>query len=68
VDGYLVGEHDFTSAQAGHALNGTTFAVTFNVYLPANPHCCPTGGASTVQFHWDGSDLVTSGSMQGATM
>lgn len=68
VDGYLVGEHAFTSAQTGLTVNGTTFAVTFNVYLSADPHCCPTGGASTVQFHWDGSALVTSGSMQGATM
>lgn len=68
VDGYLVGEHAFTSAQTAQTVNGTTYAVTFNVYLPTDPHCCPTGGTSTVQFHWDGSALVSSGSMAGATM
>lgn len=68
VDGYLVGEYDFTSAQNNQVLSDTAFAVTFNVYLPSDPHCCPSGGTSTVQFSWDGSSLVVSGSMQGANM
>ncbi len=68
VDGYQVGEYDFTSAQTAQTVNDTTFAVTFNVYMPTDPHCCPTGGVRTVQFQWDGANLVTSGSMTGATM
>lgn len=68
VNGYQVGMENFTSAQSQSAVDGTTFAVTFNVFLPADPHCCPSGGLSTVQFHWDGGSLVTIGSMTGATM
>jgi hypothetical protein len=68
VDGYQVAEEVFTSAVSSQTIDSTTFAVTFNVYLSTDPHCCPSGGASTVQFHWDGGNLVTNGSMQGATM
>lgn len=68
VNGYQVGMENFTSAQSQAVVDGTTFAVTFNVFLPADPHCCPSGGLSTVQFHWDGGSLVTIGSMTGATM
>lgn len=68
VNGYLVGQEQFTSAESAHAIDNQTFAVTFHVYLPTDPHCCPSGGTSTVQFLWDGSSLVTVGSMAGATM
>lgn len=68
VNGYLVGQETFTSAVTSQIIDAQTFAVTFNVYLPTDPHCCPTGGTSTVQFWWDGGSIVTIGSMDGATM
>lgn len=68
VEGYQVGTQIFTSAASSAMLDGSTFAVTFNVYLSMDPHCCPSGGQSTVQFYWDGGSLVTVGSMTGATM
>ncbi len=68
VNGYMVDEERFTSAQSAQAIDDLTFAVTFNVFLPADPHCCPSGGVSTVQFQWDGSSMATTGSMSGATM
>ena len=68
VNGYFIGEKRFTSSVTHAFVDGTTFAVTFNVYSPGDPHCCPSGGTSTVQFHWDGSYLVTIGSMAGAEM
>ncbi|MDO8736046.1 MAG: LppP/LprE family lipoprotein [Thermoleophilia bacterium] len=68
VDGYLAGQYNFTQAQTGQVVDATTFTVTFSVYLPGDSQCCPKGGASTVIFHWDGAELVTSGSLQGATM
>jgi len=68
VDGYQVGTESFTSANSSGAVDGATFSVTFNAYLPADPHCCPTGGLKTVQFHWDGGSLVTVGSMAGANL
>lgn len=68
VNGYQVAEETFTSAASSQTVDSTTFSVTFNVYLPTDPHCCPSGGTSTVQFNWDGGSLVTIGSMNGATM
>lgn len=68
VDGYEVGQETFTSASSSGTVDSTTFTVTFNVYLPTDPHCCPSGGTSTVNFNWDGSSLVTIGSMDGANM
>ena len=67
VNGYSVGERYFTSAQSSLS-DYSTFTVTYNVYLPADPHCCPSGGIHSVDFHWDGSTLMTIGSMDGATM
>jgi hypothetical protein len=68
VDGLQVAEESFTSAVSSYTVDSTTFSVSFNVYLPSDPHCCPTGGQSTVQFNWDGGSLVTIGSMDGASM
>ena len=68
VNGYTVGNKTFTSASSDGPVDGTTYEVTYNVFMPADPHCCPSGGTNTVQFHWDGSQLVTVGSMQGAEM
>lgn len=67
VDGYYVGQEVFTSGSPV-PMDSTTFAVSYQVYLPDDPHCCPTGGTATVRFHWDGSELVTMDSMVGATM
>jgi hypothetical protein len=68
VDGNAIANEIFTSASSDSIVDSTTFSVTFNVYMPGDPHCCPSGGTSTVQFQWDGSQLVTMGSMQGAEM
>jgi hypothetical protein len=58
VNGNPVGEFHFTGAVGERALDATSFAVTYGVYKPGDPHCCPTGGNATVTFRWDGSKLV----------
>lgn len=67
VDGYYVGQEVFTSGSPV-PVDGATFAVSYQVYLPEDPHCCPTGGTNTVRFHWDGSQVVPLDPMPGATM
>jgi LppP/LprE lipoprotein len=58
VNGNPVGEFHFTGAVGERAPDATSFAVTYGVYKPGDPHCCPTGGNATVTFRWDGSKLV----------
>jgi hypothetical protein len=58
VNGNPVGEFHFTGAVGARALDATSFAVTYGVYKPGDPPCCPTGGNATVTFRWDGSKLV----------
>ena len=68
VEGNLVGEKDFSAGKPDASINDpTAFAITFTAYNPGDPHCCPSGGNSNVKFQWDGSQLNTLGSMQGAT-
>jgi hypothetical protein len=58
VNGNPVGQFRFTGAVGERAPDATSFAVTYGVYRPGDPHCCPTGGNATVTFRWDGSKLV----------
>jgi hypothetical protein len=58
VNGNPVGQFKFTGAVGERAPDATSFAVTYGVYRPGDPHCCPTGGNATVTFRWDGSKLV----------
>lgn len=68
VDGCLVGEQSFTRTVSQQTIDGETFDVTFQKYLPSDPHCCPTGGDVSVQFFWNGESLLTIGSLEGASM
>jgi len=58
VGGKAVGQFYFTGAYSEVAQNATSFSVTYSVYKPGDPHCCPTGGTATTTFRWDGSTLV----------
>lgn len=68
VDGCLVGEQSFARAVSQQTIDGETFDVTFEKYLPTDPHCCPTGGNVSIQFYWNGASLLTIGSVEGANM
>jgi len=35
-----------------------TVALSYPLYAPSDPHCCPTAGSRLVRFHWDGSVLT----------
>ena len=35
----------------------TTIALSYAVYKPNEPLCCPTGGALIVRYKWDGTKL-----------
>jgi hypothetical protein len=37
--------------------NGTTIALSYAVYKPNEPMCCPTGGAMIVRYQWNGTRL-----------
>ena len=37
--------------------NDTTIALSYVVYKPNEPMCCPTGGALIVRYKWDGTKL-----------
>jgi hypothetical protein len=39
--------------------SGITVALTYPLYEPSDPMCCPSGGSHTVRFQWNGSRLVT---------
>jgi LppP/LprE lipoprotein len=56
--GRLVGQQFFSRAAAQNVVDDATFAVTYNVFRPGDPHCCSSGGQATVRFHWDGSRLI----------
>jgi hypothetical protein len=36
---------------------GLVVAVNYDLYHPSDPLCCPSAGAKTVRFQWDGSQL-----------
>jgi hypothetical protein len=64
--GRLVGRQFFSRASAQAAVDDSTFAVTYDVFRPGDPRCCPSGGRATVRFHWDGSRLVQLDPVSGA--
>ncbi|OAA23873.1 LppP/LprE lipoprotein [Frankia sp. EI5c] len=37
---------------------GDVVALQYDLYRPDDPMCCPSAGASTVRFRWDGSAVV----------
>lgn len=37
---------------------GDTIALSYNLYQGGDPMCCPTGGAATVRYYWDGKTLT----------
>lgn len=64
--GRLVGQHFFSHASAQSPVDEATFSVSYNVFQPGDPHCCPSGGQATVRFHWDGRRLTTLDPVPGA--
>jgi hypothetical protein len=34
--------------------DGDTIALRYTLFRADDPQCCPSGGATTVRFHWDG--------------
>ncbi|HEX9315263.1 MAG TPA: LppP/LprE family lipoprotein [Actinomycetota bacterium] len=58
VNGNLVGQFHFAGAMSEGTPDATSFVVTYHVYKPGDPQCCPTGGNATTTFRWDGSKLV----------
>jgi len=58
VNGNLVGQFHFAGAVSERTPDATSFTVTYHVYKPGDPQCCPTGGNATTTFRWDGSKLV----------
>jgi len=58
VNGNLVGQFHFAGAVSESTPDATSFAVTYHVYKPGDPQCCPTGGNAATTFRWDGSKLV----------
>jgi RNA polymerase subunit RPABC4/transcription elongation factor Spt4 len=38
--------------------DSNTVALSYVLFKPADPQCCPTGGSTTVRFRWDGQRLV----------
>jgi hypothetical protein len=57
VNGNPVGRQDFTGAPESTGIDDTTYSITYWIYRPNDPHCCPSGGQATVRFRWDGSTL-----------
>lgn len=66
ANGRLAGQQFFTHAAGQSPVDEATFSVTYNVFQPGDPHCCPSGGQTTVRYHWDGSRLVTLDPVPGA--
>jgi len=67
VDGDPVGMKEFTLATASAGVDATTYSITYRVYRPSDPHCCPSGGAATVRFRWAGTTLNALDPMPGPT-
>jgi hypothetical protein len=35
-----------------------TVSLTYALYRPEDPNCCPAGGEKTVRYHWNGARLI----------
>jgi LppP/LprE lipoprotein len=66
VSGRLVGQRFFSHASNQSPVDEATFSVSYNVFHPGDPHCCPSGGQTTVRFHWNGTRLTTLDPVPGA--
>jgi hypothetical protein len=66
VGGRLVGQRFFSHASAQSPVDEATFSVSYNVFQPGDPHCCPSGGQTTVRFRWNGTRLTTLDPVPGA--
>lgn len=40
------------------SISGDIVALTYALYKSSDPQCCPSAGAATVRFHWDGTHLT----------
>ena len=52
---------DVSAIDIGVSIQWTTrdvAALSYPLYAPEDPHCCPTGGSRTVRFEWNGSRVV----------
>jgi hypothetical protein len=65
VGGKAVGQRYFTRASSADAVDDVTFAVSYLVFRQGDPHCCPSGGSSTVRFRWQGGQLTALDAMPG---
>lgn len=65
VGGKAVGQRYFTRASSADAVDDVTFAVSYLVFRQGDPHCCPSGGTSTVRFRWQGGQLTALDAMPG---
>jgi hypothetical protein len=65
VVGQAVGMQYFTASSTSMGIDDSTYAVTYAVYRSSDPHCCPTGGQTTVRFHWDGTSVTRLDPMPG---
>jgi hypothetical protein len=36
----------------------TVITLSYTLYAPSDPNCCPTGGMQQVRFQWNGSSLT----------
>ncbi|HEX4017354.1 MAG TPA: protein kinase [Frankiaceae bacterium] len=53
--------HDTTSPSMAVSIQGRTRSVitlSYTIYGPSDPTCCPTGGMQTVRYQWDGKKLT----------
>lgn len=60
VDGHYIGtDTELPSALINLAwTHSDTVALTYLLYAPADPMCCPSAGTATVRYHWNGSHLA----------
>ncbi|MGW4529113.1 LppP/LprE family lipoprotein [Amycolatopsis sp. NPDC004378] len=58
-DGAYIGtDARLPSAEVSEAWStGDTIALTYQLYNPDDPACCPTAGSALVRFHWFGTEL-----------
>jgi hypothetical protein len=55
---YLGTDATQSSADVGESWSTSdTVALSYRLYKPSDPACCPTAGSALVRFHWDGSRL-----------
>ncbi|MFD2420877.1 LppP/LprE family lipoprotein [Amycolatopsis pigmentata] len=60
ANGNFVGTDTSTDSAGITALGavGDTVTLSYQLYNPADPMCCPTASTATVRYHWTGSGLV----------